>query len=242
MMAARAGQLPSPRDHVIYRHPEWLMVPRELALDMRNLDPRYPDYIGKLARWTRAHSDRADGIYLSPLQPDAAAHIADAVRRIVSRYAIDGIHLEGLGFPGPDFDYSDRSLDAFRNMMRRTLPAGERARLDEIEAIDPFGYPEELPDEWRRFRTTSLTSLVARLGTVIRTERPAAVISADIVPGAELALSTHLQDWRTWVDNQFVDALGGRAARAATTLVFSYETLVDPARASTSGAAAAGSP
>ena len=39
---------------------------------------------------------------------------------------------------------------------------------DAIEAIDPFGYAEELPDEWRRFRVTRITSLVAHLRTAIR--------------------------------------------------------------------------
>jgi hypothetical protein len=29
-----AGELPLSRDHVVYRHPEWLMVPRALAEDL----------------------------------------------------------------------------------------------------------------------------------------------------------------------------------------------------------------
>ena len=30
-LVAGAGELPAGRDHVVYRHPEWLMVPRALA-------------------------------------------------------------------------------------------------------------------------------------------------------------------------------------------------------------------
>jgi uncharacterized lipoprotein YddW (UPF0748 family) len=30
-MVAAAAELPAAREHVIYQHPEWLMVPRELA-------------------------------------------------------------------------------------------------------------------------------------------------------------------------------------------------------------------
>jgi uncharacterized lipoprotein YddW (UPF0748 family) len=226
MVAARAGALPSSRDHVIYRHPEWLMVPRSLAIEMQSVDPRSPDYIGRLTRWTRTQGDRVDGLYLSPLQPEAAAYMADAVRRIVSRHAVDGVHFDGVRFPAREFDYGVRSLDAFRGAMRRALPPAERTRLEEIDAIDPFGYPDELSDEWRRFRATRVTSLVAQLRAAVRSVRPDTVVSATAVAGADLALSEYLQDWRTWVDNGFVDALAEHAA-AATTLLFSYEALVD---------------
>jgi uncharacterized lipoprotein YddW (UPF0748 family) len=235
--AVPPGPLPASRDHVVYRHPEWLMVPREMALELQTADPRSPDYLGRLARWTRAHSDRVDGIYVSPLQPDAASHIVDAVRRLVSRYAVDGLHLDGVRFPGRDFDYGVRSLDMFRSSMRRVLPAGERLRIDTVAAIDPFGYPEELPDAWQRFRTTQLTSLIAQLRTAVAAARPDVIVSAAAVPGADIALTDHLQDWRTWLDNGFVDALTGDSA-TTTTLLYSYEALVDPPADRTHAAAA----
>ena len=37
---AAANEWPASRDHVIYTHPEWLMVPRELALELSRLDVR----------------------------------------------------------------------------------------------------------------------------------------------------------------------------------------------------------
>ncbi len=227
LKAARADELPSSRDHVIYRNPQWLMVPRDLGIEMLGLDPRSPDYIGRLARWTRANSDRADGLYLSALQPDAADYIVTAVKGLLARYPVDGVHLEGLRFPGPEFDYNRRSQDAFRHDRRRSLDTAARARLDEVEALDPFGYAEESPDEWRRFRTTRLTALVAQIRTAVRTIRPDAVVSASVLRGAERALNERLQDWQTWLDNGFVDALADESS--ATTLLSSYETLVNGA-------------
>ena len=243
MVAVPAGALPASRDHVVYRHPEWLMVPREMALELQAVDPRSPDYLGRLARWTRAHSDRVDGIYVSPLQPDAASHIVDAVRRLASRYQLDGVHFDGVRFPGRDFDYGVRSLDMFRDQMRRTLLVEERLRIDTVEALDPFGYPEELPDEWERFRTTQLTALIAQLRTAVASARRDIVVSAAAIPGADIALTAHLQDWRTWFDNRFVDALTGSAA-TTTTLLYSYEALVDPPAGGAGATAApmAGSP
>ena len=38
-LVAGVNDLPSSRDHVIYRHPEWLMVPRALAAERPLLNP-----------------------------------------------------------------------------------------------------------------------------------------------------------------------------------------------------------
>ena len=73
--------LPASRDHVIYRAPEWLMVPRELAAEMRKIDLRSPAYLGRLARWTRAHGSIVEGIYTSPLHPAAQDHTAAVIAR-----------------------------------------------------------------------------------------------------------------------------------------------------------------
>ena len=231
LVAGRAGELPVARAHVIYRHPEWLMVPRGLALELLPADVRAPDYLGRLVRWTRSHADRGESLYLSPLQAEASEHIAAAVARIAIRYAVDGIHLDEVRFPGDDFDYSRPALTAFRRTMQATLPAGERSRLDEVETLDPFGYPEQLTDEWRRFRVTRLTALITRVRTAVRAARPEVMVSAGVVRGADRALVEHFQDWRTWLDNGFVDAL---AERAGTVFVSSYETLVDSAPATES--------
>src|SRR5207244_10217855 len=76
MRVAAPGELPSARDRV-YQHPEWLMVPRAIAAELLAIDTHSPDYLGRLARWTRSSSDRIDGLYISPLQPEVASYIAD---------------------------------------------------------------------------------------------------------------------------------------------------------------------
>src|ERR1041384_1090052 len=79
------GELPFGRTHVVYQHPEWLMVPRTIAAELLAIDTHNPDYLGRLARWTRANTDRADGLYVSPTQSDAAAYVAEIVRALAPR-------------------------------------------------------------------------------------------------------------------------------------------------------------
>lgn len=207
--ALGADDVPGSRAHVLYQHPEWLMVPHELAPEILALDVHSPDYIGRIARWTRANSSRVTGLYLSPLYPEADAHIADAVKALVGRYMVDGVELNDAEFPGDDFDYSRRAMDRFRSDLRPRLSVAEQKRMDSVETIDPFAYADEHPDEWRRFRQSSLTALVTRIRTAIKSVRPQVVVSAAVNGDPDAALRDHLQDWRTWLDNGFVDAVVG---------------------------------
>src|SRR5262245_12137471 len=43
--------VPASRSHIVYRHPEWLMVPRTLGRDLSSLDPTGPEYLGRLTRY-----------------------------------------------------------------------------------------------------------------------------------------------------------------------------------------------
>ena len=206
-LAASATELPASRDHVIYQHPEWLMVPRELAASLVPMDVRSPEYLGRLARWARANPSRLEGFYISPLHTSAQVEIAVKLKDLVTRYPFDGVHLDHIRFPGDDFDYSRAALDAFRNEMRVRLSPAERARLDGVHASDPFAYPEELTEEWRLFRQTQVTALVTRLRSTAKAIRPGIVVSAAVIADLQSAARDAFQDWRTWLDNGFIDAL-----------------------------------
>ena len=231
-LATAVGELPASRDHVIYQHPEWLMVPRELATELMRLDARNPDYVGRLARWTRANASRVAGLYVSPMHSEAAAYLTAAVRDVVQRYDVDGAQLETVEYPGEDFDYSRLAVDLFRTDLRSKLGAAERGRMDQVEAIDPFAYAEEYPEQWRLFRQSRLTALVGSVGTAVRTARPNALVSVAIASDSEAALRDNLQDWRAWMDNGFVDAVSRRDG-AIRSILFSHAGLLRTLRETT---------
>lgn len=205
-LVSSATDLPASRAHVVNRYPEWLMVPRALGTEFARLEPHNPAYVGKLARWTRAQSN-VEGLFTSPLHPDAAAHTAGVITDIVSRYAVDGVHLDYVRFPNADFDYSPTALAAFRESVLPDLPSPERARLDARLRIDPFIYADTFPVRWASFRRSRLTAFVMRVRSAVREARPDAVLSAAVFPGVDDAWGTRLQDWRLWVENGLVDAV-----------------------------------
>jgi uncharacterized lipoprotein YddW (UPF0748 family) len=237
-LAAVAGEVPASRDHVVYQHPEWLMVPRELAPEVMKIDARSPAYFGRLSRWVRSNAARIDGLYLSPLGADAAAYLVSAVTAAVKRYPVDGVFLDAVRFPGADFDYSRSAMETFRAETRPQLNADERMRLDEVEAIDPFGYAEEFPERWRQFRHSRLTNLVSRMRKALAGVGPALVVSAGVEPDQGAALADSFQDWTKWMETGLVDGVGRRSGTSGT-IVFTTDGLT--ARGSDAPPSGAGS-
>jgi uncharacterized lipoprotein YddW (UPF0748 family) len=206
-LVASAFDLPASRQHIVYRQPDWLMVPREIAIGMLRVDPRSPEYIGRLARWTRAHPTQVEGLYASPVHQWAAAHLAAVVRELVTTYALDGVHLDYVRYPGEEYDYSRAALQQFKLALRAEMSDEDRRAADARERLDPLAYPDLYPDRWAAFRRSRLTGLVMRLKTTVKAVRPDAVVSAAVVPDAREAFERRLQDWRTWIDQELLDAV-----------------------------------
>src|SRR4051812_14722223 len=206
-LISSAAELPGSRDHVIYRHPEWLMVPREIAQDVQRMDPVSPGYVGKIARWIRGESDKIEGLYVSPIEPAAAAHTLAVVAEVAKRYGVDGIHLDYVRYPGEEFDYSRFAIAEFRADIRPRLSAAVRSDLDAQQTVDLFAYPDRFPAEWKTFRRARLTALVTRLRAAVKAARPDALFTIAAAPDLKEASEQRLQDWGTWLQTGLIDAI-----------------------------------
>ena len=206
-LVSSAVEMPASRDHVIHRHPEWLMVPRDIAQQLASEDIQSPAYVGRLARWTRQQSADIEGLYSSPIAPEAAAHTEMVVRDIAKRYRVDGIHFDYARYPSDRFDYSRTAIREFRSAVRPRLSDMQRRALDADERSDLLAYPDALAEDWRQFRISRMTALIARLHKAVKEERPDATVSLAAVPDMREALSRKLQDWSAWLNAGLLDAL-----------------------------------
>jgi uncharacterized lipoprotein YddW (UPF0748 family) len=227
-LVSSSVSLPASREHVIYRAPEWLMVPRELAAEMKKVDVRSPAYIGRLARWTRDHAAEVEGLYTSPVHPAAQAHAAAVVGELVQKYAVDGVHLDYVRFPNENFDYSPSAIALFKARIMPDLTSKERRDAAAREALDPAAYPNLFADRWNEFRRAGLTELVVKVRTAVKAARPGTLISAAVVPDAQLAADTRMQDWRGWLDRSLIDVL---CPMAYTTETSVFQQQIAAARA-----------
>ena len=206
-LVAGVGDLPAAREHVIYRHPEWIMVPRALAEDLATIDPKSPQYLGRITRYVRGRANELEGLYLSPMAPGAVEYTVDVVRDIAERYQVDGVHLDYLRYPSDQFDYSRDALAAFRQNVGADLSIADRQKYDRRLAGEPLIYTLAFPERWRAFRAGRLTSLLERMRDAVRRARPEAVLSAAVLPDAEDAAARHLQNWTTWAERDLIDVV-----------------------------------
>jgi len=206
-LVSSAAELPAAREHLIYRHPSWLMVPRDIGQQMAAIDADSPGYVGTLARWTRAHATEVEGLYTTPIVREAADYTESVVRDLVRRYPIDGVHFDYARYPNDRFDYSRGAIREFRNAVRSKLPDATRRLLDAEEPDDLFAYPDALPDQWRSFRLSRMTALMTRLHAAVKRERPAATVSLAVAPDLREARQLKLQDWGAWLDAGLADAV-----------------------------------
>jgi uncharacterized lipoprotein YddW (UPF0748 family) len=210
-LVSSAAELPASRDHLVYRHPAWLMVPRDMALELSVVEPESPAYVGRLARWTRNVSTEVEGLYSSPIVPAAAAYTETIVRDIARRYAVDGIHLDYARYPNERFDYSKAAIAEFRAFVSARISEDLRRTLDAREAVDPLAYPDALADHWRGFRVARMSALIGRLRDAVKDERPAAMVTVATAPDLRDAYERKMQDWRGWLERGLVDGIAPMA-------------------------------
>jgi len=228
-LVAGGTTLPRSREHIVSRHPDWLMVPRELAMTELETDVHSPAYLGQLMRWTRAAGTRVEGLYLSPIPPDAQAYTASVVHELVARYPLDGVHLDYARYPDDAFDYSRSALAAFRANRLAATSVADRQRLDQHATSDPLIWTKTFPQGWIAFRRERLTALVSRIVLDARATRPGLIVSAAVSPRAEEARVERLQDWALWASSGTLDVV---CPMAYATDLPSFTAQVTSARAS----------
>jgi uncharacterized lipoprotein YddW (UPF0748 family) len=177
---------------------------------------------GDLIRIIERYRDPADaeGLYLSPSAPGAAAHLEQVVSELVRGYAVDGLHLDFIRYPGPEYDWSRVALEGFQ----RTRGGG-----------DLLAGPAADPEGWGEYRRTVLDDLAARLSGAARQARPGIVVSAAVVPDQATALYHRYQSWPGWVARGVVDAVCPMAYTPDTRI---FRSQVEQARQRVGAAAA----
>ncbi len=231
-LVADASTPPASSHHLVRRHPDWLMLPRELSAELGRMNPKNRRYVERLAAWTRGQSAAVEGLYASPLHPDAARHVVKVIERLVAKYPVDGVHLDYVRFPGSRFDVSRAALEAFEDHVSPGLPRAARRDLERAARTNRLVYIDRYPATWEQFRRDRLTDLVRRVSTAVRAKRPGTLVSAAAVPEAAEARETRFQDWPSWLAAGLIDAV---CPMAYTTDAEVFRRQIAAARAAASG-------
>ena len=204
-------RVPDDPRHLARAHPEALMVPRELAGELASRSPFDPRYVERLMDWARAHGDRVEGLYAAPWSAAVRERVEAVAVDLVERYDLDGIHLDYIRYPGPDFDYSAGSIAAFRDWAAPRVSPEQRRAHDRAAALEPVAWPDREPQLWAEFRREQVTRTIERVNFAVKTRRPWIMVSAAVLPDTIEARRDRFQDWPEWARAGLLDAVAPMA-------------------------------
>jgi uncharacterized lipoprotein YddW (UPF0748 family) len=204
-LVANMDELPKTQNHPIFEHPEWLMVPRPLAVKLFSMEPRDPKYLEEIVKYSKGDRSQLEGLYLSPANPAVKEHLYSIWMDVLEHYQVDGLHFDYVRYPSTSFDYSRRSLETFRALIEKTLGEGERKVLAAVAERDPLVYVSAFADRYAQFQRDQVTEIVERVHYGVKARRPSAIISAAVFANDEDAYNNRFQDWKLWLRRGLID-------------------------------------
>ncbi len=183
--------LPKSPAHLVLKNGNWLAVPFN-----------QPDERENLLRYLKKNG--SEGLYLSPLHPGVQKFITDVVEDIVTRYPVDGIHLDYIRFPNRTFDVHPVVLNGFQ---REYILDPRKMLLDPNGFAGEFGVSgyESFYRHWGEYLMNGLSRFVGTLSETVRKQRPGIIISAAVKPDIALARWDYYQDWVRWLKKGWLD-------------------------------------
>jgi uncharacterized lipoprotein YddW (UPF0748 family) len=190
-----------PPGHLLLRHPEWLLLPLDLAPRLLARAPGDPGVLEEVRAHAQARPQRIEGLFADPAVPACRAHLVRVCADLAERYGVAGIHLDYVRYPEAGFGVSRLGLAEFRRRLEPGLRASDRAEA----ARDPFSLVRRFPARFAEFRRDSVTALVREVRAAVHQVRPGLEISAAVFPEPGEASTRVFQDWASWLESGLLD-------------------------------------
>lgn len=155
---------PANREQLYWKRPEWIVVDRQGR--RQALNDHYT--------------------CINPCLPEVRAHLAAVMREIVSKYPVDGLHLDYIRFIEGDWSYDKKTVAAFYAQHRV--------------------WPSKDPAAWDAFRRGAVTETVKEIRAAVTAARPGLPLTAAVYP-TSVARARVLQDAELWSRQGLVDAV-----------------------------------
>ena len=176
-------KLPRDPKHVINAHPEWVARMQD-GRAMTRLSPR------------ERTAMMVEGVFLTPAHPGVRHFLAQVAKEIVSRYPVDGLHLDYIRQPSVriGFDPTSRARFAMEHgadpLYFNRLPANERAGMDSA---------------WAAFQLDQVTAIVREVRDSVNAVRPGVELTAAVLADTLTAVNRNRQAWSRWLREGLLD-------------------------------------
>lgn len=182
---------PDSTNHVLYQHPEWFI---------RDVNTRsMAEYT-----YTKWRNSRLEGLYLDPQKPEVAIFVRNICVEIASHYAVDGIHLDFIRYPGILWGLpANDEAAVFAGI------DGETALWCSIIRYGRSGFYErwKIWNAWRitRCRQYTIARIVSNIHAVLETNalKDECCLSAAVFANPSLSRYSFAQNWTHWTEDMF---------------------------------------
>jgi len=183
MLVWSAPQPPRDPNHVVRAHPEWIA---------RLRDGR------RLSQLSFSERQRLgiEGVFLAPAHPSVRTWLASVAQEIVTRYPVDGLHLDYIRQPrvAVGWDPTTRERFALETGVDPDrfgyLPEDQRARVDSL---------------WLAFQGEQLRATVAEVRDSVHAKRPGLPLTAAVLADTLSAGRVNAQRWPDWLRTGLID-------------------------------------
>ena len=138
-----------------------------------------------------------NGYFLDPANPQVQEFIMKLITEITTKYKIDGLNLDYIRYP-QTVAVTEANSWGYTNYARREFEALYGIDPADIKVSDPMWLT------WCNYRRGKVTQMVKKIGQYGKSRN--LYVSAVIFPDRLSAMNTKMQDWKTWSDNNYINA------------------------------------
>lgn len=174
-------------------------INRAVPLPPEHVTLLHPDWLSRNSKFEAVDSD--GNVYLEPGHPEVRAYLARVAAEVVANYAIDGVVLDGLRYPGlsADWGYNPVTLDAWRKAVgSKDLPQPQDEEFSSIRGVSVNWSVRDIYQRVKQVRKDAeVLVFVMADGPPPRTAQQFRMASR-VFHGA-------LQNWPWWLTRGFAD-------------------------------------
>lgn len=182
--------LPKSPQHLVHRRPEWIVYPV-------HYNPEIPDT-------NFAGRRNEEGLYLSPMIPEVQEYTLEVLEDILSRYPVEGLHLDYIRFPGYNFDFNPLVRASFKEKYYLDPLDFKRDAAVFVANFGNTGY-NIFFTRWAKFLRNGLSEFVKSLSAQVRSRHPGIIISAAVKPDLSKAYWQYYQEWDRWLSEGWLN-------------------------------------
>jgi uncharacterized lipoprotein YddW (UPF0748 family) len=164
-------------------------------------------------------TNNCEGAFLQPANPAVQDHLFRVFTYVASHYDIDGIHFDYCRYANSSQDYSTATIARFRAEITPSLSPERVTALDAQAQTNRIAWSQAFPTRWAEWRRAQITTLVARISSAVKREKPWMQVSAAVFPDADEAYALKGQDWRGWIKAGYLDGVALMAYEKSTSHV-----------------------